>query len=109
MRVLVLGAYGLIGTHVAKALAAAGHEVTGLGRNLDFARRRLPRLRWRYVDIVNMRRPADWMELIANQDAVVNCAGALQDGARDDVAAVQSRAMRALFDACLAARIGRVV
>ena len=42
-------------------------------------------------------------------DAVVNCAGALQDGARDDVTAVQQTAMLALYEAAAAARIGLIV
>ncbi len=109
MRVLVLGAYGLIGTHVTAALSAAGHAVTGVGRDVVSAKRRLPHLRWLKVDIVNMTRPEHWANLLADQDAVVNCAGALQDGARDDVTAVQETAMCALFDACAAARVGIVV
>lgn len=108
MRVLVLGAYGLIGAHVVRALLAANHAVTGLGRDMALAKRRLPRLPWHNVDIVNMRRPEQWRVHLENMDAVVNCAGALQEGARDHVVAVQSQAMRALFEACAAAGV-RVV
>jgi len=109
MRVLVLGAYGLIGTHLTEALCGAGHVVTGLGRDVAAAKRRLPHVRWRKVDIVNIKRPEQWANLLADQDAVVNCVGALQDGVRDDVTAVQETAMRALFSACAFARVKTVV
>ena len=37
MRILVLGAYGLIGSHVAAYLHAAGHEMVAAGRHIDAA------------------------------------------------------------------------
>lgn len=109
MRVLVLGAYGLIGTHVTRALVAAGHDVAGVGRETASAKRRMPGLRWHEVDIVNLKEPQQWRPLLRGAEAVVNCAGALQDGARDNVTALQSHAMRSLFEACLAENIRIVV
>jgi uncharacterized protein YbjT (DUF2867 family) len=47
--------------------------------------------------------------LLEGIDAVVNCVGVLQDGSRDNVQAVQVQATCALFDACVVAKIGRVV
>jgi uncharacterized protein YbjT (DUF2867 family) len=90
-------------------LLAAGHGVTGLGRSVAEARRRWPKADWIERDIAVLARPDDWRPLVAATDAVVNCAGALQDGARDDVRAVQSVAMRALFLACAEAGVRRVV
>ncbi|MBR0680090.1 SDR family oxidoreductase [Roseomonas eburnea] len=109
LTVLVLGAYGLVGAVVADRLAAAGHRVTGIGRQVEAARRARPHVDWKAQDIARLGRAEDWAPLLVGVDAVVNCAGALQDGARDDVQAVQSVAMRALFEACDAARMGCVV
>lgn len=109
LTILLLGAYGLIGAAVADRLAAAGHRVIGVGRRVEAARRARPHIDWRAQDIARLARAEDWAPLLDGVDAVVNCAGALQDGARDDVQALQSVAMRALFAACDAAGMGCVV
>lgn len=109
LRVLVLGAYGLIGGAVTDRMVAAGHRVTGLGRHVAAAGRARPHVTWVAADIARLTRPADWAPLIAGMDVVVNCAGALQDGPRDDVRAVQETAMLALWQACAAAGTRRVV
>lgn len=41
-----------------------------------------------------------WLPLLDGMDVVINAAGVLQDGARDDVRAVQDRAIQALIAAC---------
>lgn len=109
MRILVLGAYGLIGQEIARRLSATGHEVTGLGRSARLGRRLMPGIGWIEADLARMRAPADWVAHIEGFDAIVNAAGALQDGAKDDVAAVQQHAIVALIAACEAAKVGRFV
>jgi uncharacterized protein YbjT (DUF2867 family) len=109
MRILVLGAYGLIGSHVAARLHAAGHEVVGAGRDIDAAARRMPHLRWISADLAKLRQPEDWHQHLAGIDAVVNCAGALQASPRDDIAAVHIDGPLALYRACAASGIRRVV
>jgi uncharacterized protein YbjT (DUF2867 family) len=109
MRVLVVGAYGLIGSHVAARLHAAGHEVVGAGRDIDAAARRMPHLRWISADLAKLRQPEDWHRHLAGIDAVVNCAGALQPSPRDDIAAVHVDGPLALYRACADLSIRRVV
>ncbi|HWA45671.1 MAG TPA: SDR family oxidoreductase [Hypericibacter adhaerens] len=109
MRVLVLGAYGLIGTYVSLRLVADGHEVAGLGRRTAQAARRLPGLRWIAGDLRAMTRVESWVEPLRGIDAVINCAGVLQDGPNDKVAAVQTDAALALFRACEESGVRRVV
>jgi uncharacterized protein YbjT (DUF2867 family) len=55
------------------------------------------------------RRPEDWLAAIGGADAIVNCAGVLQDGAEDSTAAVHITGPRALFAACERAGVRRVV
>lgn len=81
MRILVLGGYGLIGSHVATRLVEDGHAVVGLGRDIAAARRRFPKIEWIERDLRAMTRPQDWRALLIGVDTVVNCAGALQDDA----------------------------
>lgn len=77
MRILLLGATGLIGSAVAARLGADGHELTGVARNVDSAARRVPVARWLRLDLRSMLRPEDWLPHLAGLDAVVNCAGIL--------------------------------
>lgn len=99
MDILVLGGNGFIGSAAMATLAAAGHKVTGLGRNIEAASRRFPELRFVRADLSAMTSPADWVKLVGEHQVIVNCAGALQDGLRDNLDAVQERAMAALYDA----------
>lgn len=99
MNILILGATGFIGSVVAARLAAEGHVVTGLGRNAARAALKQPLIRWRRADLSDMTRPDDWRDILEGQHAVVNCAGALQDGLSDDLSATQTQAMLALYAA----------
>lgn len=109
MRVLVIGAYGFIGSALARRLHAAGHAVTGLGRDLQLGRRLLPAIGWRAADLTELQTAQAWLPWLADVDVVVNAAGALQSSGRDDVVAVHDTAIRALTDACEAAGIQRLV
>src|SRR5258708_14719431 len=108
MRVVVVGAYGLIGGPVALRLQRDGHEVVGVGRDVRAARRRLPLARWVALDL-RRATPGDWAVAAAGAGAVVNCAGALQDSPRDDLKAVHVDAAAALAAACPATGLGRIV
>ena len=99
MRVLILGGNGFIGAAVARSLSTRGFSVVALARDTTIAARRYPDIDWVKADIAGLSRPDDWRSLMSGIDAVVNCAGALQDGPRDDVAAVQFNAMSALYRA----------
>lgn len=99
-RVLVIGAYGLIGREVTQALLARGHAVRGLGRSEAAARRAFAELDWQFGDLRQMQEARDWQEALRGVDGVVNCAGALQDGPSDDLAAVHHGAVAALAEGC---------
>jgi len=89
MRVLVTGAYGLIGSACLVRLHRDGHDVIGAGRRIDDAARRFPFARWRRADFDRLTTSEAWHDVIADVDAVVNCVGVLQDGARDAVRRIQ--------------------
>lgn len=109
MRVLILGGNGLIGSAVTRALTQRGHEAVAIGRDIAAASRRLPGIDWRKADIARLADAEAWFPLLEEMDAVVNCAGALQDGARDDVRALQETAMLALYEASARSGIKLVV
>lgn len=108
-RVLLLGATGLIGAAVAARLTAAGHEVIGVSRSLGRETPRVPAARWIRLDIREATRPIDWTPYLGGIDTVVNCAGVLQDSGRDSTALVHREAPAALWRACEAAAVRKVV
>jgi uncharacterized protein YbjT (DUF2867 family) len=109
MRVLVTGAYGLIGAACLARLYRDGHEVTGAGRAITQAERRAPYAKWIAADYRKLTLAGDWLPLLEGFDAVVNCVGVLQDGMRDDVQRIHVAATSALFAACERAGVKRVV
>lgn len=102
MKVLLCGARGFIGRHIAAALRAAGHEVLatvsgppGPGElRVDFARDTTA---------------AAWLPRLAGIDAVVNAVGVLRDTPRRPIAAVHLLTPMALFAACAQAGVRRVL
>jgi uncharacterized protein YbjT (DUF2867 family) len=106
MRVLVTGAYGLIGSAVLARLAR-DHAVVGAGRDVAKGKR-LPAGQWVAADFNKLTTAEAWRPLLANIDAVVNCVGVLQGGLRDDAHRVHVEATGALFSACEQARIRAV-
>ncbi len=104
-KILVLGAYGLIGTGIVQDLQAHGYDVLGFGRSEKTAQRVHPNLDWRYGDLRDFEKLEDWSCYLAGVDGVVNAAGALQDGPEDDLRAVHVTSINALAQACAMAEI----
>jgi uncharacterized protein YbjT (DUF2867 family) len=109
MRVLITGAYGLIGVACLERLRRDGHDLVGAGRSIAQARRRFPYAGWAVADFHELTTPQSWHGLLSGIDAVVNCVGALQDGVRDDLERVHVAAPAALFAACEERGVRRVV
>jgi uncharacterized protein YbjT (DUF2867 family) len=106
MRILLLGATGLIGSHLLGRLRAQGHDVVAVARRPGAAG---PGVRWVALDLRTATRPEAWAPHLAGIDAVVNCAGVLQDGPADSTAAAHRDGPAALFAACEQAGVRRVV
>src|SRR4051812_26285019 len=103
MRVLLTGATGFIGSTVLARLQDAGHEVWAVTRRRGAVARRLSPARWIELDMASTTTPEAWTPHLAGVDAVVNCAGVLQDGGSDSTAGVHRDGAAALFSACEAA------
>lgn len=109
MRVLLTGATGFIGSAVAAALASEGHSIIATGRRGGAPARALPADGWASVDLARAVRPEDWAPHLVGVDAVVNCAGILQDSPNDSTKATHADGPAALFEACERAGIRRVI
>jgi len=109
MRVLVTGAYGFIGQHIAIGLKKAGHDVVACGRDLSLGRRLLPGFEWRFCDFNQDTKETVWLSRLEGVDAVVNCIGILQPTARDSHENVHIAGPIALFGAAKKAGVRRIL
>ncbi len=102
MKVLVLGARGFVGRHLAAALRAQGHAVV--------------------AGVSNNAKPGDclthfgrdtnlaaWLPRLQGLEAVINCVGAMRDAPGAPLSAVQRDTPIALFQACAQAGVRRVL
>ncbi len=105
MRVLVLGAYGLIGQGIVRELLARGDHVVGVARNVERGRQLMAEVSWVPGDLNYLLHAKDWEPLLVDIDAVVNASGALQSGLKDNLAAVQRDSIVALVAACQRAKV----
>lgn len=105
MRVLLTGATGFIGSHVAAALLARGHEVIAAGRH----RGRDPRMGFVPADFAHDTEKAVWVARLKGVQVVVNAAGIFRSRGAASFAAVHDAAPRALFAACAEAGVRYVV
>lgn len=112
MRILVLGATGLIGRHLLAALHAAGHAPIGASRRAPAGateRSMHGAPAWRELDVAALASADDWLPHLAGIDAVVNCVGILREHRPGDYERLHHLAPAALFAACERAGIRRVI
>ncbi len=109
MRVLLTGANGFIGAHLTAALIAAGHAVVAAVRSPAALNARFPDIEVLAADMNRDTAAEDWRPRLQGVDAVINCAGVLQGGRGQDMAAIHHKAPAALFDACVEAGVRRVL
>jgi uncharacterized protein YbjT (DUF2867 family) len=109
MKVFVAGAGGLIGARLVDALLAAGHRVRVAGRDAHALRQRWPACSAVAVDYARDHAPETWAARVRGCDAVVNAVGIFLESGMQTFESVHVRAPAALFAACIATRVARVV
>lgn len=103
MKILVLGANGMIGARLVSALADAGHDVTGSGRRPDAAGRagqERPAASWICIDFANLQRPEQWHAHLDGMALVINAVGLFSERYPGEFDDVHRAAPQALFKAC---------
>ena len=109
MVVLLAGAGGFLGGRLAAALARAGHEVVCALRDPAVARARGLPGRAIAADFAHDHDPAVWTPRLAGVDIVINAVGILRETPAQRFADIHVAAPRALFSACMAAGVRRVL
>jgi uncharacterized protein YbjT (DUF2867 family) len=77
MKIALIGGTGLIGSAIVAHLSSRGHAVISMSRSAGPASSGANR-----VDISAATTPSYWLPHLDGIDAVVNCAGVLQDSHR---------------------------
>lgn len=106
MQILLTGATGFVGSAIRAQLLAAGHQLVCVARS---PRSSTPGTRWLPLDFMSLRTPADWLAALDGVDAVVNAVGIIRERGGCTFEALHAQAPIALFDACVAQGIARVV
>jgi uncharacterized protein YbjT (DUF2867 family)/predicted DCC family thiol-disulfide oxidoreductase YuxK len=109
VRILVVGATGFIGRHVAAHLRARGHDVVGTSRRRREAFCRYPQYGWIVADLHSDLEARIWRAKLHGFDAVVNCAGLYREAPGETFETVHALGPLALFRACAEAKLARVV
>src|SRR5690606_19437778 len=94
------------GTAICARLASDGHEIIATVRNRSL---RLPSASRIVVADMAQMTSAAWQAHLRGVEAVVNCAGALQAGPGENLAATHATGADALFEACEELGIRRVI
>ncbi|QHO73955.1 nucleoside-diphosphate sugar epimerase [Bradyrhizobium sp. CCBAU 051011] len=104
MKIAVIGGTGLIGSAIAAHLSSRGHSVVSMSRSGDQSGPAVQR-----VDISAATSAAYWVPYLDGIEAIVNCAGVLQDSPGDSTSMVHHHGIANLFAACEQLQIRRVI
>jgi uncharacterized protein YbjT (DUF2867 family) len=107
VKVLIAGATGFIGSRLANALAAAGHEVVCASRHGD----ELPPgcARHARLDYSALPGSLELQRMVSGCEVVINAVGILRSRGSQTFGALHEAGPRALFAACSAAGVRRVI
>jgi len=103
MNVLLTGASGFIGSHLARALRAQDYIVVEARRDVDDG---TAAVRADFTRDLSVR---DWLPKLVGIDAVINAVGIVREHGSQTFESIHKRAPQALFTACVAAGVRRVV
>ncbi|UPK30839.1 SDR family oxidoreductase [Bradyrhizobium sp. 195] len=104
MKVAVIGGTGLLGSAIVADLSSRGHSVVSMSRSADIG---CPGAI--SVDLNEATSPSYWLTHLDGVEAVVNCAGVLQDSPRESTSMVHHQGIATLFAACEQLKLRRVI
>jgi uncharacterized protein YbjT (DUF2867 family) len=106
VRIIIVGVTGFIGSATSARLVADGQEVIGVSRGQ--ADTGPAPIRHVSLDLAAST-PDDWLGVLDGVEAVVNCAGTLQDAPGESTHGVHVKGLAALIAACEQRRVRRFI
>jgi nucleoside-diphosphate-sugar epimerase len=103
MIVLLTGPTGFIGSHLARALTAAGHVVVRATRHPSASGGDIQ------ADFTSDLHVRDWVPKLAGVNAVINTVGIFRESGQQTFERLHTQAPQALFAACVSAGVRRVI
>lgn len=99
MKILITGATGFIGFHLARTLYKQGHEIVAAARSPHLWQSKYPVFQWISCDFRQDIKAEHWAPRLENIDLVINAVGFIHEDQPDDFEVIQSLAPQALFTA----------
>ncbi|MCP3662738.1 MAG: SDR family NAD(P)-dependent oxidoreductase [Gammaproteobacteria bacterium] len=109
MRILITGASGFIGGHLARAIVDAGHQVVACLRDTEAIQCHHPSINICKADFTLDQNTADWTPRLQGVDVVINTVGIIRELGRQTFDTLHTRTPVALFTACETAGVKRVI
>ncbi|MEW8428321.1 MAG: SDR family NAD(P)-dependent oxidoreductase, partial [gamma proteobacterium symbiont of Ctena orbiculata] len=109
MRILITGATGFIGSHIATAATEAGHQLVLCARDTNLVTRRFPDAEVIQVDFTRDFDTALWLQRVKDIDIVINTVGIIREHGSQTFDALHRDTPIALFRACEIAGVKRVI
>src|SRR5215210_1614904 len=104
MKIAVIGGTGLLGSAIVADLSSRGHSVISMSRSAGVASSEAIS-----IDLSKATSPSYWLPHLNGIEAVVNCAGVLQDSRNDSTSMVHHYGIANLFAACEQLKIRRFI
>ncbi|MES9994036.1 MAG: NAD(P)H-binding protein [Candidatus Thiodiazotropha sp.] len=109
MRILITGATGFIGSHIATALTETEHQLVLCARDTKQVKRRFPDADAIQVDFTRDFDTALWLQRVQDIDIVINTVGIIREHGSQSFNALHRDTPIALFRACEIVGVKRVI
>jgi nucleoside-diphosphate-sugar epimerase len=109
MRILITGATGFIGSHIAEAVSRAGHELVLCARNPVIAQQRYPNAEILRVNFSSDIDTGIWLQRMKSIDVVINTVGIIREHRHQSFNTLHRDTPIALFRACEISHVKRVI
>jgi uncharacterized protein YbjT (DUF2867 family) len=108
-RILLTGASGFIGSHIASALIQQGHQLVICARDPKWAKQRFPDSECIEADFTRDDDIALWVQRTERVDIVINTVGIIREEGKQTFDALHRDTPVALFKACEISQVKRVI